>query len=142
MVEWSKEYETGFVDIDDDHKQIIKFINIIRIAPIDQRELIITTSVIRTLRSLFKLHFDREENLMSSIDYKELPAHMTSHGMMLSRLDTEILEFIETGKCENLIKFVSDWVTSHIKDDDAQLVSFINIIRCEQRLQKKQINIK
>ena len=128
-VELQKTQETGISSIDKDHRQIIELINLVKCAPIEQRQHILSASVIKALRILLLSHFGREEDLMFAINYPHTTKHITRHSVMISSFDMNMLTYRETGSPDQILEFVSDWFDSHIAIDDTSLASFIHTMR-------------
>ena len=84
MIVWSTDMETGVGSIDADHKHLIDFYNLADATPADKFTKVFDDKMLSIVRSLFKSHFEKEEDLMFAINYHGTNKHMTEHSTMLA----------------------------------------------------------
>ena len=126
MITWTASLEIGVRAIDAEHKHLIEFINLVKLASERQRSIMKRDpKLLNDLKSLLQTHFEREEDLMFGIDYPDVNAHMTAHSTLQSDLDAKILESEQSGDADCAIGFVSTWIVGHMKTEDTKLAQFI-----------------
>ena len=125
MTEWMIWLKTGIPAIDADHERIVKLITLAQTTPKDTASKIITADFLKNITTLIKAHFEREEDVMFSLRYKQLNDHITDHSIILTALD-DITKRFEDGSISlneifNRILLLDD----HKKLHDVELSKFI-----------------
>ena len=138
MLKWDCEMELGVRSIDAQHKHIFDFLSLIENSAIDKRERIITSKMTIVLRELFQKHFIGEEDLMFHIHYPDANKHMVEHSMMLTTFDMVKLDFEQTSDPSGLLNFVCEWIVSHMKSHDFELVQFVKGLKEKRRSAARQ----
>jgi hemerythrin len=115
---WISEFSVGIKEIDEQHKQLIDFINELKMAYAYDKMYMIE-EVIEKLLVYTKYHFSFEEDLMQKAEYLHLAAHKKAHESFIQR----ILFFKERyANGENIAKQLRNdlqlWVVHHIQHDD------------------------
>lgn len=115
---WDPSFSVGIEVIDNQHKQIIQYINDLNIA-FSYNKMYITEEVLNNLINYTKSHFSFEENLMQEAGYPILDEHKQSHQAFIKRIHF-FKERYENG--ENIAKQLKMelqfWLLNHIKNDD------------------------
>ena len=126
MITWTSSLEIGVRAIDTEHKHLIEFINLVKLASDRQRSIMRgDPKLLNDLKSLLQTHFEREEDLMFGVDYPGVNTHMTAHSTLQSDLDAKIMESEQSGDVDCAIGFVSTWIIDHMKTEDTKLAKFI-----------------
>jgi len=125
MMVWTSSMESGIRSIDDEHKHLVDFSNIVRNASESQRARLCDRKLLNSLHILFRNICEKEEDLMFRIDYPNVDKHMIEHSSIMSRLDMIILNFEQTGDSTPMVDFIHDWINTHLKAADTSLASFI-----------------
>lgn len=128
FVKWSPEYETGYRDIDSDHRSIFALIN-----HLDDKvnEGDSDASIKTTLEALIKYvdtHFEREEALMAACGYSELDAHKAVHRQLAGRVAFYKDSYDrgpEVFDMDDFMYFLAQWLSDHILLADMDYVSVI-----------------
>lgn len=117
-VEWSKDLETGIAEIDQQHHQIVKYINQL----VDNRahpQRAVTEEVISELIEYTVSHFGFEESLMERADYAYLTPHKRIHRLFEKRVREYADEFVKGDEVgDELIEMLQRWLVTHIKSED------------------------
>lgn len=124
--EWDESYSIGIGKIDEQHKQMIWYINELQVA-FAYNKIDIVEEVLDKLKSYTISHFSYEESLLEKGNYPHLAEHKKAHEAFINRINF-FKERYENG--ENVAKQLrSDlqlWVIHHIKEDDFDYKDFFN----------------
>ena len=123
-VTWSESYSLGIRQIDDQHKELLLFVNELfnNSAEGEIMDGAYFRGVIQQMVHYIKNHFSTEEKYMLAMNYPGFAAHKKVH-------DEFILTIIKTAKDydagkrlmpEKLAYFLKDWVLSHVAVMDLQ----------------------
>lgn len=123
---WSDEYNLNVDKIDDDHKQIVRLINIL----IEEINIGKKPAMIKAFNDLInfsKQHFDEEEDYMRSFNYPQLDAHAKVHKRLISQLHDH-RDSINRGEFNGskVVLFIQNWLLSHIMGIDNDYVKYHN----------------
>ncbi|MDD2989270.1 MAG: bacteriohemerythrin [Zoogloea sp.] len=122
---WSSDLDTGIVEIDNQHKQIMDFINRLH----DARQNADRANIIAVVDDLVEYtlsHFAFEECLIEDAGYEFVRGHKKVHELFVRRVNG----FVERlGKGEDisheLHSLLHRWLFSHIRHDDAAYVAAV-----------------
>ncbi len=122
FIEWLPEYETGFEEIDAQHRSLIKILNDLHSMLYEEKtgreEL---KKVINFLNEYIVEHFSTEENLMKNApafppDFFE--KHLKEHRYFIDRIQefTGLFEngSLSTKELVKLFEFLGNWFCGHI----------------------------
>jgi hemerythrin len=127
MLKWKQEFETGIVQIDEQHKHLFEIGNkayLLLEDKLDKYDEIV--AIIDELKNYTIYHFTFEEEYMKSIGYRKYLSHKVEHDDFINKIKAVDLEKIDEGQDEylkNLIGFVFDWITDHILGKDMGYVA-------------------
>ena len=122
FLNWKMEYETGYREVDEEHRQLIATASRILRKPENEKTLI---QSMQTLKVVLKVHFAHEEELMSTYGYSETPQHEKAHHRLLEMSQTAFEEG-ERGFYDNLYFFlIEDLLIRHLFDLDRHLAAFL-----------------
>lgn len=124
-MEWSESYNIGIDVIDNQHRQILDYINALEeIRGTSQRDRI--REVLNDLIDYTQSHFSFEENLLEQVSYQYLPSHRCIHELFVKRLNDYRLKFEKGESIENdLYRLLSKWLINHIQHDDQDYVDAV-----------------
>ncbi len=124
-MEWSEKFNIGIDVIDNQHRQILDYINALeknsgdRCAGANQRSL-------DDLIDYTQSHFSFEENLLSQVNYQYLPSHRGIHELFVKRLNDCRQRFANGESVEHdLYRLLSKWLINHIQHDDQDYVDAV-----------------
>lgn len=127
--DWTPDMETGYSDIDTQHKQLFKIgrdleqlIRIQCIGVTDKQLL----DIVCALRDYTGYHFYEEERIMQEMNYSEIAAHKKFHKkcsdyvmkMDLPKIKAEPLNQLKLIKDE-----VKSWIMTHVLSDDKDMIA-------------------
>ncbi len=120
---WLDEYKIGHDIVDEQHQYLFELANRI-IDPYNDQQ---TTHLnFSALYEYTHKHFKDEELLMKQYNYPDYEHHKKKHESLIARLD-EISVGILTDEIpkNDVIKFMKDWVLTHILDEDMSFGHFL-----------------
>jgi len=125
MLTWSDEYSVGVQEIDDQHRQMLDYINELEgvLGSTSARDHIV--NVLNGLVTYTKEHFTTEENYFRLFDYEERDAHIAEHLNLIE--DVEVFIFrLETGAeltPATVLAFLKTWLIEHILGADKRYMA-------------------
>jgi hemerythrin len=124
-LEWDASLDTGIPEIDDQHRQLVSYIN--RLA--QAKENGDTGSVREVLDRLIDYtvsHFSLEESLQEASAYRSFETHKSAHALFVQNV-LENKRQIDAGAdvAGQLLATLRSWLIYHIKHDDADYVPTI-----------------
>lgn len=126
---WRGRMSVGSERIDNDHKQLIRYLNELDLAINHAR--FDSKWVVQTLLHLFeytKTHFDREEKLMLAIGYPGYADHKKLHDAAKKALHDISADFMHNRSkpaAERIYNFTADWLVHHIIMVDSKLSPYV-----------------
>lgn len=124
-MEWNESYNIGIDVIDNQHRQILDYINALeQVKSTGDRDRI--KEVLEDLIDYTQSHFSFEENLLEQVSYQYLPSHRGIHELFVKRLNDYRLKFEKGESIENyLYRLLSKWLINHIQHDDQDYVDAV-----------------
>ena len=124
-MEWSDTYNIGIEVIDNQHRQILDYINALEsIRKTGDRSKI--KEVLEDLIDYTQSHFTFEENLLEQVHYQYLPSHRGIHELFVKKLNDYRRRFELGESIENdLHRLLSKWLINHIQHDDQDYVDAV-----------------
>ena len=128
-VEWSREYDQGHQEIDNQHQELILLINnLYNSVTTGKTDL---GAQLHTLKDQIEAHFNFEEQLMQKYHYPFATDHFAQHNSyknFLAKLSREI----EAGQSDpwylgfRIKLFLADWLLNHSHRDDQHFGKFLS----------------
>ena len=117
-MQWGPSLSIGIEVIDEQHKQIVEYINKLDSAILDNDNQAIR-HVLDELVDYTMTHFAFEESLLQKGGYPHFDAHKQVHETFKKSI-TEYVEQFEQGEAvgRKLLSMLRVWLTNHIKRDD------------------------
>ncbi|MCO8043104.1 bacteriohemerythrin [Acinetobacter bohemicus] len=124
-MEWKENYNIGIEVIDNQHRQILDYINTLeQVKSTGARDKI--KEVLDDLIDYTQSHFSFEENLLEQVSYQYLPSHRGIHELFVKRLNDYRLKFEKGESIEkDLYRLLSKWLINHIQHDDQDYVDAV-----------------
>jgi len=94
-IKWLLSFETGVASIDNDHRTLVEVIQKIENA-LTVGDLKICSGLFSEFMKLAADHFDREENMLRTIDFPRVESHRAAHKRLLD-MGTETLKKVDSG---------------------------------------------
>lgn len=120
-IEWNPEYELGIAVIDQQHRRIVNFINILDRLTGMPGARVGVARVLYDLVDYTESHFDFEEALMADAGFKALDEHRRTHDSFTRRIKA-LQRRHEAGEdvTETLLRLLEKWLIHHILEEDAR----------------------
>lgn len=133
IIEWNMSLLLGIPEIDQHHKQIVQLLNT---AYDDFRQgNSLPPTLIEEVISCCSQHFSYEEGLMAECSYPNLLEHKEEHHLFSCRvLELQKNYHQKANISIELLWFLCNWVTHHIRETDAELGRFLDIVKIRKRL--------
>jgi hemerythrin len=127
FVEWSEKLSVGMPEIDDQHKELISILNRLHAAMSEGKGKVVLKDTLADLADYTVTHFYTEERYMARYRYPKLAEHKAEHEAFVSKVKKFQLDF-EAGNATmsiDLMKFIKDWLVTHITGTDMQMGAVI-----------------
>jgi hemerythrin len=128
FMEWSESLSVGVSEIDNQHKQLIKLINLLFDAMGKGQGKEILSKTLSELINYTKMHFANEEKYMQMYKYSYYLSHKAEH----DKLTKQVLELNQEFNSGNtlitvkVMNFLKDWLKTHIQQNDVKFGHFLN----------------
>jgi len=148
LITWSKTLSVGVKIIDDQHKGLVNLINEMfnHVTGDKVQEYIYFTKVMNKALQYIETHFATEEQLMIVTKFPAYADHKREHNKFVLTV-SDYIKDNESGKKVTLsgfIKFLKDWILSHIAVRDKQYFDYFKKIatrKADGRLSITQADI-
>ena len=133
---WDSSFSVGIEVIDNQHKQIIQFINKLNIA-FSYKKMYMVEEVLESLINYTQSHFIFEENLMKEAGFTMLEDHKQAHQSFIERIYF-FKERYENGEnvSKQLMMDLQLWLINHIKHDDKDYKNIVQNVLHEKNAHK------
>lgn len=129
---WSKDYEVGVNEIDEQHQILVNTLNDANKILASDYSLESLENITKDLLSYALYHFETEEELMSKYDYKtyflsDYETHINQHRNFSAEV-ASVRKSIKQGNLiekSDLINFLVNWLINHINNTDKKLGVFL-----------------
>lgn len=113
---WRAEYATGVWAMDEEHRELVRLINVTHSAMMRGEGL---EEAVRWLLAYAEGHLRHEEEFIASIAYPDLPRHKAIHDRLLGRA-RELADALGSGRARplDLLDFLREWLIGHIVAED------------------------
>lgn len=126
---WTDDLLTGNVQIDNEHKELIKAINDLLEACSKGKGRAELEKTVKFLSSYTKTHFAREEVLQMKSKYPDYTNHKKYHQHFIATVDDIQKKLMANGPTIALVgeinSKVANWLISHIKREDVKVAAHI-----------------
>jgi hemerythrin len=124
---WMPKYETGNPAVDRQHKRLFELVNELHHGIISGHGRESMGSTLKALASYTLEHFATEEGFMRSAKYENYLRHKEAHDRLAGQVK-DLLAQYEAGTMAlpgTLSKFLADWLTHHIKEEDMEMITWL-----------------
>ena len=119
IFEWDGSIALGIPVIDEQHKALFGWVNMLDEAIKRGEGSEAVNEVIWKLITYVTEHFTAEEQLLLACNYPRLASHRKEHDQFVERLRNIQVEFIDGHQMsETILDFLVDWLVCHIKGTD------------------------
>ena len=122
LIPWSDDLSVGIHEIDDQHRKLIGLINDLHDAMKSGQAKQALEKTLSELADYAVYHFQVEEKYMEKFRYPEFPSHKLAHTAFVKKVAAFQADY-KSGKLGlslDLMHFLRDWLTTHIKGTDRQ----------------------
>lgn len=123
---WSPTLETGNPTVDHQHKQLFVMVNDLHHGIIQGQGRDVMGPILKKLAKYAVDHFATEEGFMRNAGYPNFLRHKGKHDALTKQV-SDLLHDWDRGTAlpATLSKFLADWVSHHIKEEDRELVNWL-----------------
>ena len=128
LIAWDNSFSVGVKAIDNQHKGLLEIVNELYAAMMQRQTKSVTGPLLNKLVNYTQVHFSAEEKMMQATDYPHLIQHRARH-LDLTRQVGEFMTRYEHGDGSlniHLLRFLSDWLTRHIQQEDKEYGPWLN----------------
>ncbi|MDR2586633.1 MAG: hemerythrin family protein [Coriobacteriales bacterium] len=126
---WDKDLETGYVLVDNQHRQLIMLVNDLQVSIVQGKGVDEIKGTVEFLRFYVIRHFEDEENLQLKFGYGDYYEHVARHREFKLRVNELATRLYKEGPSPELVEEISecvgDWLVNHIKGDDLKMAAYI-----------------
>jgi hemerythrin len=123
---WKSIYSVGDESIDSQHKQILALISDLHTAIEENGGFTGLEEPLDRLVAYTMTHFRNEEHVMKACSFPDFQNHKALHDQMRRRTE-ELRKNITLVTPADLLRFLKDWWTNHIRTDDQCYVPYISV---------------
>jgi hemerythrin len=137
---WTDQLNTSIEVIDNQHRRIVDYINLLDEANINGHSREEIGRLINDLVDYTISHFGFEESLQEDANYPFRNAHKKVHGLFTTRV-ADFQKRFDNGEdiAENLHSLLVIWLSNHIKNDDGDYAGSVKeFLRQQHGYQKKK----
>lgn len=118
---------TGIDGVDAQHGTLIEIYNRLDDAYHTGRANREMGEILAHLYQYTKTHFETEEDLMARHGYEDFDAHVAEHRELAEQLRRFVMRFTKRQEriSTEILGFVSNWITHHIRESDMQYATVI-----------------
>jgi hemerythrin-like metal-binding protein len=128
LIIWTDEFSVGVVEIDNQHKGLVKLINKLYDAMTYGQANKVLREIIQELVKYTQIHFATEEKYFVKFDYEDSEAHIEEHHEFIASVQ-KFKEGFEAGNIVlsvDIFKFLKGWLTNHILGSDKKFMKCFN----------------
>lgn len=125
--EWADDMVIDNGPIDEDHKQLVALVNQLHTATTDGRGQEVVQGILEQLIAYTVGHLQREEQLMSSLQFPRLAQHKEVHDKFMHRIHGLKAKY-DAGSisvASQLSSVLRDWLSLHIRRSDKEIKVFL-----------------
>lgn len=126
LFEWKSEFSVGVDLFDSHHKKLIYLINSLHGAMSKGHSKEVLSDIVAELALFTKYHFTEEERRMRRYGYSGYDLHRVEHEVFIEKIKGFVIKLDagNAGLSLTLLKFLGDWLISHIQKTDKGYTAF------------------
>ncbi len=138
---WNENFNTGISIVDEQHQQLVRLLNQLATSLADLSDPIELNEIFAELAAYAELHFKTEDAVWEPCfrDDEWFVKHQQTHDSFLPEVvklkSAEELKPIEE-VLEDILKFLTDWLTHHILDSDKRMAMVIQAVNSGMTLEE------
>jgi hemerythrin len=142
FVKWDDKYSEGIPLIDEQHKELIRLTNELYQGCLggDDAAHEFFFNAVRGAMDYVKYHFSAEEKILENVKYPHLAEHKKQHEDFILKMVEDVKSF-QGGKKfvpNNFVRFLKDWILSHIAISDTQYAAYIMNLKKHGKLADRE----
>ena len=127
LITWNESYSVGVTEIDAQHQKLIELINQLHEMMRQGQAHEIEGAVLKDLIAYTKNHFSTEEKYFSRFVYPDTEVHKTAHATFTHKVLDFEKRFAAGEKLSiEILHFLSEWLTGHIKIVDKRYTAYFH----------------
>jgi hemerythrin-like metal-binding protein len=127
FIEWDDSFSIDISEIDKQHQKLFALINELADAIHGDADEHTLRRIANGLVNYIDVHFSNEEDYFDQFGYAETQEHKKEHAYFVQRV-LEFMDEFEQGNLDistDMMKFLSDWLITHIKGSDRKYAPFL-----------------
>ena len=127
LFEWNEQIQTHIAKIDDQHKELIGYINELHDSMRAGKSKDVIEKILNGLFEYTKYHFTFEEEIMEKYEYEHLEEQRKAHKIYVQKIGELMEKYKKSsiGIGVDVLTFLMDWIKNHILSDDMQYVPLL-----------------
>jgi hemerythrin len=128
LIKWNDSFSVNVAEIDLQHEKLASMINELNEAMLQAKGKVALTKILNELVAYTVNHFGTEEKYFAQYDFPYANNHKKEHQAFKEKVAAFKKDF-DAGKLGlsiEVMKFLSDWLQTHIKGTDKKYSSFFN----------------
>jgi hemerythrin len=124
---WMPKYLTGNAAVDRQHQRLFELVNDLHHGIIAGQGRETMGPTLKALAAYTLEHFATEEGFMRSARYEHYARHKAKHDQLAAQVKDLMAQY-ESGSLSlpgTLSRFLADWLTHHIKEEDMEMISWL-----------------
>lgn len=121
MIVWDDSILTGIPNVDRDHKEIVRLINVFLSAIEGDSSTSAVHDSFRAMEHCIYRHLDREERMLEAVGYAGNERHFATHRQLLDELQDiwdDMLLDADFQPDEAARKWLRSWLFEHVRQED------------------------
>ena len=116
LIEWDESYSVGVKELDEQHKQLFKMLDVLFDSTDAAACLQTATDVLAGLREYADVHFETEERYMAECGYPGLEIHKTTHEHFREEIDNLCSGAAARPQQihSDTLDYLFGWLTNHV----------------------------
>jgi len=117
---WNEKFSVNNPKMDSDHRELVTMISTLHEAMKKGQSKLVISDMVDKLLWYANTHFSREEEMLKSIQYSDLPGHKMQHVLFLQKVG-EFKTNLENGHSKlavQMLPFLNNWFLNHIMKID------------------------
>ena len=128
LIEWDDSLSVNVTEIDLQHQRLVAMINKLNDAMMQGNGKEVVNRIINGLMGYAGTHFKTEEKYFDKFGYPETVRHKREHAAFVEKV-SEFKGGLDSGRLSlsiEVMRFMSDWLQTHIKESDKKYSKFFN----------------
>jgi hemerythrin len=142
LVEWDDKYSVKIPLIDEQHKELLEHTNTLYrgcLSGTEEERIAHFMEAVHIVVDYTKYHFSAEEKMLENVKYPELARHRKEHEGFVQKIVDDVKSFQNGEKFvpNNFVRFLKDWILSHIAMEDTKYSQYIFSLKKSGQLDKR-----